>query len=485
MNRSILIVICDFLLVSLLAFSTVDINKTTNEGVPRNVRFDLTATNQPENGKDLAAVMKLALNEEQKRRELLLSELTKTREEVSQREKQVQAAQQALQTREQEASRLQKGLQAKEQESQKLQQQQTALQQQFTSAQTNIQALSQQLQSSSVQAATSKEKLDALEAERKKLAEQAAAMQQQMSKLAKSNELATAEKQRLSTQLQVAETEKRYAAENAARMQEQVKVEREEKAKLAEGVKALANKSGELTQEIRENRPLTANTIFNIFLTNRIEAHFDAFRSGLLGTSRRKDTQTVLATDGTNTFALCHIQDTPLTLWNPGTDWEELAGNLTRGGAGVPITSVSFSLRDPRVILIPVPKAQAARLGGMSFPISSAPYKFQDAVLVGAKEGYYGECRFEIDLTTPDYVKLDNNFLKGLFGKFNPSRGDLVFSKTGELLGIMANSTYCMMLHNFDSAATMRFGNNVREQHTGDTLSLLYSMVASLPFKLQ
>ena len=35
MNRSILIVICDFLLVSLLAFSTVDINKTTNEGVPR------------------------------------------------------------------------------------------------------------------------------------------------------------------------------------------------------------------------------------------------------------------------------------------------------------------------------------------------------------------------------------------------------------------------------------------------------------------
>ena len=30
MNRSILIVICDFLLVSLLAFSTVDINKATD-----------------------------------------------------------------------------------------------------------------------------------------------------------------------------------------------------------------------------------------------------------------------------------------------------------------------------------------------------------------------------------------------------------------------------------------------------------------------
>ena len=40
MNRSILIVICDFLLVSLLAFSTVDINKTTNEGVPRQVKTE-------------------------------------------------------------------------------------------------------------------------------------------------------------------------------------------------------------------------------------------------------------------------------------------------------------------------------------------------------------------------------------------------------------------------------------------------------------
>jgi hypothetical protein len=30
---------------------------------------------------------------------------------------------------------------------------------------------------------------------------------------------------------------------------------------------------------------------------------------------------------------------------------------------------------------------------------------------------------------------MDRNSLKGLFGKFNPSRSDLVFSRTGELLG--------------------------------------------------
>ena len=79
MNRSILIVICDFLLVSLLAFSTVDINKTTSEGVPRQVKLTI-ATNQVDNRQDLAAVMRLALEQEHQGRELLVGELAKTRE---------------------------------------------------------------------------------------------------------------------------------------------------------------------------------------------------------------------------------------------------------------------------------------------------------------------------------------------------------------------------------------------------------------------
>src|SRR6266571_5262130 len=116
-----------------------------------------------------------------------------------------------------------------------------------------------------------------------------------------------------------------------------------------------------------------------------------------------------------------------------------------------------------RVVLIPVSAAQRRQLGCKVYRVSSDPFKFQDAVLVGAKEGYYGECKFQIDLSTPEYVKLDHNFLKGLFGKFNPSRGDLVLSKTGELLGIMANNSYCMMLHNFNAVAPFPFGKDLRD----------------------
>jgi hypothetical protein len=84
MNRSILIVICDFLLVSLLAFSTVDINKTTTEGVAPQVKINI-ATNQAESRQDLAAVMRLALEQEHKGRELLVGELAMRRRTGSRR----------------------------------------------------------------------------------------------------------------------------------------------------------------------------------------------------------------------------------------------------------------------------------------------------------------------------------------------------------------------------------------------------------------
>jgi len=450
MNRSILIVICDFLLLSLLTFST-DLSKMAgeNEGAQPGVKVDVAPKPSDTGGKDLAAVMKLALNEEQKNREQLQAELAKVREAA--------------------------------------QKQQADLQQQFAAAQANIQILDQKLQSSSAEALMSKEKLAAMEAEVKKESDLAAALQQQLAQLAKNNQIAQDEKQKLAGQLRLAQVEKRAATERAALMQQQVQAERAEKAQLAEGFKALATNSGALTQEIRENRALAPNTIFSDFVTNRVQARLLASRSGLFGmdASKSKTAETVLVTDGAKIYALCHVQDTPLTLWDPGTDWAGLDGTLVHNQAQVPIHSLSFHIQDPRVVFMPVTQSEARQLGCKVYPISSDPYKFQDAVLVGAQEGYYGQCSFQMDLNTPQYVKLDRNLLKGLFGKFNPSRGDLVFSRTGELLGIMANSTYCLMLHDFTATATFQFGPDVRAQRTGDALSRLYSYVFNLPLKLK
>ena len=169
-----------------------------------------------------------------------------------------------------------------------------------------------------------------MEAELRKRAEEAAALQQRLAQLAQSNQTVLNEKQQLAGQLQVAEVEKRHAAEQVVALRDQVKVEREEKAKLTEGIKTLATNSTQLAQELRENRPLSPNTIFNGFVANRVQASFDAFRSGLFDKNKHGDTGTVLVTDGTNTFALCHVEETPLTFSSTGTQWDALNGSLSR-----------------------------------------------------------------------------------------------------------------------------------------------------------
>jgi len=340
MNRSILIVICDFLLISLLVFSNVDSDKLADPNTARAVKLDFP-TNSVETtsgkDKDLAATMKLALEDEKKHQDQLLGELTKIREAAARSDQQTQD--------------VQKKLDSREQENQRLEQAQANLTQQMTAAQNSIANLNQQLESTTAQNTLSKEKLAALDEEKRKLAEQAANFQKQLTQLAQSNQTVLNEKQQLATQLQVAEVERKNATAQAAHMQEEVKIEREEKAKLAEGVKALATKSSELVQEVRDNRPLAPNTIYNEFLTNRVTATFMASRSVLgVDVNRRKEAGTVLVSDGTNTFALCHVSDTPLAFWSPGADWRELSGTLERSSANIPRRSLSFGWPDPRVV---------------------------------------------------------------------------------------------------------------------------------------
>lgn len=355
---------------------------------------------------------------------------------------------------------------------------------------------------------TSKEKLAVTEEKLQQEIKQASTMQEQLAQLEKNRQSLENEKSQLNEKLQVVENEKKLTTQQLASAQKEVLTVRNEKAqilqhadKLAEGVSTLAQtsdkladrvatlvtNSSDLASEVREYRPLAANTIFNELSTNRIKGQFLGTHSGVFGLdlNRKRETETILVNDGVNTFALCHVEDTPFSFMDPGTDWESLSGTLSRGFYQCPITRVSFFLLDPRVVFIPVTEAQAKQLGSRVYNLAANPFKFQDAVLVGAREGYYGECKFQIDLATPQYVKMDRNLFKGIFGKFNPSRGDLVFTKTGEFLGLMVNSSYCVVVHNCKPYTTFQFGADVRSQHTGSVLARFFRMVSEMPFRLQ
>jgi len=82
-------------------------------------------------------------------------------------------------------------------------------------------------------------------------------------------------------------------------------------------------------------------------------------------------------------------------------------------------------------------------------------------------------------------VRLDNRFFKRLFGDFAPSRGDLVFSHTGEFLGLMVNNTYCALVRDFATAQTLRTGDDVAAEKTSAVLDSLGARVRAMPPGLQ
>jgi hypothetical protein len=477
MNRSILIIICDFLLVTLVAFSTFEERRQpeaeaqpVNNGAPK----------PSDRSQEVVGTLKLALEDEKQTREKLTQDL-RTQEK-------------ALSEREQKLKEFQENLRRSEEQAKQIEQQRSTLAQQVEASQASLKEFQAKLSDASTQNAVSLERLTALQADLRKKEQEAATLQQKLSETEKAQQAALEEKQQIATQLQVSEAEKRLTREQVNELRGQVVSEKKEKAKLQEhasllatNMSVLAKKSSELTQEFRDNRPLTPNTVYTTFLTNRITTRFEASRTGVFGNDVQKNklSQSILFSAGATTYALFHVDETPLTIGSPGTDWSSLTAVMQRDSVAFSGVRLSFLAEDPRIVVIPIGENQAKQYGVKIYATPADPFKFQEAVIVGANEGYYGECKFQIDPSTRQYVRVDRNLLKGLFGKFNPSRGDLVFTKGGDLLGIMVNGDYCVVLNKITPTRFIQLGNEVRSQQTGQILAQLYDRIFVMPIKLQ
>ncbi|MGI9252713.1 MAG: hypothetical protein ACR2J8_03130, partial [Thermomicrobiales bacterium] len=97
----------------------------------------------------------------------------------------------------------------------------------------------------------------------------------------------------------------------------------------------------------------------------------------------------------------------------------------------------------------------------------------------------YGEVSFKLDAAQPGYVQVDNRLVKRLFGDYDPTRGDLVLTKTGELLGVMVTNDYCALVNNFLPARTIKTGDDLRNAGIGAVLDDLGARYRALPFRLQ
>jgi chemotaxis protein histidine kinase CheA len=463
MNKTLLLILCDFLLLNLLALTRWEKAEPASAKQPPVPEMSANAATKD---RDLVELMKESLEDERATREQLAQKLS--------------SAESSLTTREQNLA--------------KLEADRTKLSTALTETQQTAAELSAKVAQATQEASMTKEELARLQRELEERRAEAERQKQALTSYEKAQAEARQQIEGLNVAVKVAEQEKQLLRDTAETLRGQVVAEREERIKvqeattqLAQGVGQLAEKSGALTKEIRENRPINANVLFSDFLANRVATNFTAVRPGLFGAATRQSTaSTILVTDGDKIYALLHISDTPFPLTENSYDWEKITAEFTKpSGYQSPAAEITFLSVDPRVVVLPVSEDQATALGVKVYPTALDPFKFPEAVLVNGGGRGYGEVGFKLDASQPGYVRVDNRLFKRLFGDFAPSRGDLVLSKTGEILGIMVNSDYCAVVNNFLPARKLPTGDNLGAQQTSSVLNELNARVRSLPLKLQ
>ncbi len=425
MNKTLLLIMCDFMLLNLLALTRWEQAEPPPRASAAPAAVNGAATPTP--GDDMVALMKVSLEDEQAARAKLTANLESTNQALAEKERRLAETNAAK-------GQLENNLAQTTAEAR-------ALQEKFTAA--SAEATRRQAELDRTQ--------QALTAER----EAAQRRQEEVAKLERDRAADRARLEELTAAARVAQRERELAEAGLAQARERIEQERAEKQRLqehneqlAQGVGKLAEKSEEISREVRDSRPANPNEIFGDFMANRVEVALSARQPGLFGESVAERTaQTVLVADGGRMLALLHLGATPFSfVFQAPPEYSGISVQVRRGPATEGVSELQFLENEPRVIFAPVGAAEAARLGAKIYRVAAEPFKYPSAVLVRPDDGKYGETPLRIDLRYPGYAGVDNRIITKIFGEFSPRRGDLVLNKDGELIGVMANSGYCLVL---------------------------------------
>lgn len=480
MNRSLLLVICDFIILSLLALANFDdVGSDEQELAEQRVEVENVKAEE-----DLIEALKLSLEAERASRDELSDDLDLTQQALLDREE-------TLAEREARLETLASDLETRAEEQRRLEEERAELQERVNLTEAERERLARERTQQEEEARRAREIALRMERELQERLAELEKSQQTLAQLEGRQREAEEANRRLSTELELSDREKLLIRQNLEHVRAEVNIVREEKTrlqeqsmKLAQGVSSLAQSSEELTQEVRRGQPKTPATIFSDFQANKIRADFRAFRARVLGgdIDRSRETRSILVTDGEKTYALVHIESAGLSL-RENEDWQRMAGRLSHSGEEWRIRELSFLSLDPRIAVVEVPRETVEAFGTEVYQIAREPFRFPETVLISSSGKNYGESSFTLNADHPRYVQMPRRILGRLFGgEFAPSRGDLVFSKTGELIGMMVNNEYCALIDNFLPGATLQFNDL---GGSGRTLLRMNERVINLPQRLR
>ncbi len=544
MNKTLMLVICDFLLLSMLALARFDPPEEAPEAT-----LDATASSTTSEA-ELISLLEESLKAEQTDRSNLSEDLSETQEdleakarELAAREAALERTRQDLQAKSTEAEALAQTKAELEAEKARLaaekaeiEQQRTELSQKFEqtrveleSANTERVELAKDIGSIKEESSVAKERLSATEdkllarelalaereAELKAAQEEAQRLAREREALNRALEVAKAESTLLQQNLSeeqaekaALQAEKEAAFARAERLGQNVSELGENVSQLgqsvssldqnvasvsqnvssvAENVSTVAQTSEAIQKEIIEARPQTMSEIFTRFQNNRATIEFSSREQAVLTgvTEKTYTSKSILLTDETGThYLVTHSSDTPFNFSKSNT---VLAVDLqvTLGSRSFPINQVGFLATDPRICFIPLPKQYVDGSGLETFELAMQPERWEEAILVKNDESNFGRTEFRRLTSSAKFLKMDRPALGELFADFASSKGDLSFTKNARFIGVMTDSKHAVVIDAFLASGALPLGANYNAVEAKTTIERLKDRLRKLPSEVR
>ena len=514
MNRPLLLLICDFLLLSMFALARFDVPPDAVVVDPSAILDDTPADEVSDSGllstleQSLAAEKQLNQST-QKELDQARSQLELTSQNLQSLENQYRETQASLeqvagqkadtqaevlkledalrQTRtrlttiqslsKDEQAKLQKELEKREKD---LIVQETRLQE----VQLALKQKEEMLQSSIREQAALEQRLVDIEENSEKISQEKELLEEEKLKLASRNRL-------LDSTIEILKTEKQMIASNLTDARATIAVERKKNQdlqtqafQLSNNVANLASKSEEMKQEIKEeirkNTVLSPHEIFSQYISRQVYVRFEY-------TDGSRDKELVIPSvlfrpSGSNqSWAVFHIHDSPLDARNRISVPDELSVWLQFGTTAVSMGQLVFHPNDPAVVLAPVSiPADYLDVAPEPFDFPDNALQFDECVVIQPVEQNYGTIKFSIFPGLTNLIRLqDGGVLSNLLGNFNARRGNILFSRGGDFLGIMRSGNESILLENFSATNIMRVGRQYDAATARQLLEAFFQQNAS------
>ncbi len=530
MNKTLMLVICDFLLLSMLALARFD----PPEEKPV-ATLDATASSASAEA-ELISLLEESLESELESRSNLNEDLSETREDLmekarilAEREAALAETQKDLELTAAEAKALaaEKAKVEEEQrrlaaEKAKLEADRQALANKFENTRTKLEdantervQLAQTLGQLKEESSISKERLsqteEALiarevalaqrEAELKAAKEETTRLNQEREALNQRLEVAQAERSMLQQSLTKEQQEKEQALAHASRLTENVSELGAGVTQLGEGVSQLGAGVSQLGQGVTEltqssetiieemdaSRPRTMSEIFTRFQNNRATIRFTSLEKPRIGRPEKRsyESKSILISDTTGTYLVTHTADTPFAFFKYPNSILEVALEVSLAEHTFPINQIAYLSTDPRLIYIPLPKTYVQASGIETFDLALQPERWEEAVLVKNDESNFGRSEFRRLTSSPRFLKMERPALGELFADFASSRGDLAFTKNSQFIGVLTDSKHAVVIDSFLASGAQNLGSAYSTESHIATMARLKDRLRKLPKDVQ